>query len=247
MISLYGKTALVTGGGMRIGKAISIALAKEGVNVAAHYPSQIEETAGLADDIDVYKTKFWTVKADFSKADEYETLIDRTLKLTGGNLDILINNASIFYADTLEDARLDTLTRHIKINAWVPFILTRDFARLKGARQPNKGSVINILDSKIKGNDRGHTSYILSKQVLSVLTGMSALNYAPNVSVNAIAPGLILPPAGKDEAYLEAMAVQVPLKRHGGAEDIAAAALYLLKNDFMTGQVLYIDGGRHLL
>ncbi len=83
--------------------------------------------------------------------------------------------------------------------------------------------------------------------MLSILTEMTALEFAPRIAVNAIAPGLILPPAGKDESYLDKLAQKVPLKRHGRPEDIAEAAIYLLKSDFLTGRIIYVDGGRHLM
>ncbi len=241
MRDLTGKTALVTGGSKRIGQAISLALAKAGVNVAVHYPEQSGETDEVMALLAAYPVSAWTVKADFLNPQEYKTLVARTVELTG-QLDIVINNASIFSGDTLDEIDLSQVVRHLEVNAWVPFELMRAFAH----RAPEGGHVINILDSKIAGYDWPHISYILSKQQLSLLTMMAALKYAPRVSVNAIAPGLILPPAGKDEAYLDGLAGTVPLQRHGGPDDITAAVLYLLRNDFMTGQVLFVDGGRHL-
>jgi hypothetical protein len=90
-------------------------------------------------------------------------------------------------------------------------------------------------------------AYLLSKQMLASLTRICALEFAPAVTVNAVAPGLILPPAGKDESYLDGLAEKVPLRKHGGPGDIADAVLYLLKSGFVTGQVIYVDGGRRLL
>ena len=131
--------------------------------------------------------------------------------------------------------------RHLHVNAWTPLVLSREFARHAG-----RGKIINLLDTKIMGYDREHVAYILSKQMLAALTTMCAAEFAPAVTVNAIAPGLILPPSGKDETYLASLAQTVPLRRHGGPGDITDAALYLLKSDFVTGQVIYVDGGRHL-
>jgi NAD(P)-dependent dehydrogenase (short-subunit alcohol dehydrogenase family) len=121
-------------------------------------------------------------------------------------------------------------------------VLSREFARLAG-----RGKIVNLLDTKIIGYDRAHVAYILSKHMLSVLTRMCALEFAPGITVNGVAPGLILPPLGKDENYLEQLARSVPLKRHGGPEDVAKAVVYLLTSDFVTGQVIFVDGGRHLL
>jgi pteridine reductase len=239
MINLAGKTALVTGGGKRIGKEISLALAREGVNLVIHYPVAPGETDEVTSRLAGQKIKFWTLRADFTKPAEYGMLVKRALELAGG-LDILVNNASVFSADTPEEATLENLTRDIEINAWAPFVLIRDFAC------HGRGSVVNILDSKVSGQDMEHTSYILSKRLLMALSEMSALRYAPGITVNAVAPGLILPPAGKDETYLDKLSGGIPLRRHGWPQDIASAVVYLLRNDYITGQVLYVDGGRAL-
>ena len=179
------------------------------------------------------------MQADFTRPEEYETLISRTISQTE-SLDILINNASAFSADHLEDMNFAGLMRKIEINAWVPLVLSREFGRGR------EGNIINILDTKITAQDLEHASYILSKKMLATLTEMMALEFGPGITVNAIAPGLILPPAGKDETYLARLAQGIPLKRSGNPEYIASAVIYLLTNDFMTGQVLFVDGGRHL-
>lgn len=239
---LTGKVALVTGASRRIGRAIAVALAEEGVHIVAHdRKSQETETVKVCDEVAGCGAKSWKIIADLEKPEEYETLIARALN-TAGSLDILINNASIFLPNTLMDVGFGDVSRHLRVNAWTPFVLSREFARLV-----SRGKIINLLDAKITGYDRAHVAYILSKQVLATLTRMCALEFAPGVAVNGVAPGLILPPAGKDEGYLEQLAQTVPLKRHGAPDDIADAVLYLLKADFVTGQVIYVDGGRHLL
>lgn len=239
---LKGKVALVTGAGKRIGRALAIALAEEGVHVVVHDRRALEpETARVCDEVKECGAKSWRVLADLEKPEEYEALIAQALKTAGG-LDILINNASLFLPGTLMDVGFGDLMRHMHVNAWTPFVLSREFARLV-----QRGKIVNLLDTKIAGQDREHAAYILSKHLLSILTRMCALEFAPAVTVNAVAPGLILPPAGKDEHYLDQLARAAPLQRHGSPDDIAAAAIYLLKSDFVTGQVIYVDGGRHLL
>lgn len=239
---LQGKIALITGAGRRIGRAIAIALAEEGINVVAHDRTAMEpETNKVCDEVVGCGARSWKVMADLEKPEEYETLIARALQ-SAGSLDFLVNNASFFLPSTLMDVGLSDVMRNIHVNAWAPFVLTREFARLS-----RRGKVVNLLDTKITGYDLAHVAYILSKHVLAALTRMSALEFAPDITVNAVAPGLILPPAGKDQNYLRELASRVPLKRHGEPEDVAEAVLYLLKSDFVTGQVMYIDGGRHLL
>ncbi len=238
---LHGKTALVTGAGRRIGRAISIALAKDGVNIVMHYPSDPGETDGLRSELDGFGVKSWRVKADFTRVEELESLIKNSLEAAGA-LDILVNNASIFRPGGLDQINFFDLMQHVQVNAWAPFVLTRDFANLV-----SNGKIINILDTKVVGYDFAHAAYILSKHLLSILTRMTALQFAPRIAVNAVAPGLILPPSGKDESYLDQLAQRVPLRRHGGPDDIAEAIIYLVKSDFLTGQIIYVDGGRHLM
>jgi pteridine reductase len=238
---LTGKTALVTGAGRRIGREIALALAGAGANIVIHYPYSSDEAGDLEAELAKRSVKSWLVKADFEETEDYGTLLDRTIE-SSGSLDILINSASVFSPGKLGDIRYEDLMRNMQINAWAPFVLMRDFARLSG-----RGKIINLLDTRIAGYDMAHVAYILSKHVLMVLTKMAALEYAPHIAINGIAPGLILPPPGQDDHYLDRLSQTVPLKRRGYPADISRAVLYLLSNDFITGEVLYIDGGRHLM
>ncbi len=239
---LKGKVALVTGAGKRIGRAIASALAEEGVNIVAHDRRALEpETVKVCDEVTGCGAKSWNVIADLEKPEEYESLIARASQIAG-SLDILVNNASIFFPGTIMDMGFSDLSRHIHVNAWTPFVLSREFARIV-----RSGKIINLLDTNITGFDRTHAAYILSKKMLMTLTKTCALEFSPDITVNGIAPGLILPPSGKGEDYLRNLSKTVPLRRHGATADIADAALYLLKSEFVTGQIIYVDGGRHLL
>jgi len=238
---LEGKIALITGASKRIGRAIAMALAEEGAGIVAHDRSVLErEIVKVCDEVADCGAKSWKIIADLEKQEEYESLISRSIQ-AAGSLDILINNASIFLPSTIEDVGFRDVTRHLQVNAWAPFVLSREFARLAG-----RGKIINLLDTRIAGYDRAHVAYILSKRMLATITRMCALEYAPAITVNGVAPGLILPPAGKDEDYLSRLAQAVPLRRHGGPGDVTDAVLYLLESDFITGQIIYVDGGRHL-
>lgn len=233
-------TALVTGAAKRIGRQIAIALAEEGANIVVHYRASTKEALELCSHLAEYRVRSWPVKADFENPEEYETLIQRSVEAAGW-LDILINSASIFLPGTLKDLDFEGLMKGMKVNAWAPFVFIRDFARTVG-----QGKVVNLLDTRIIGYDWSHVGYILGKHALYTLTRMAAVEFAPHITVNAVAPGLILPPPGKDEDYLNWLANRVPLKKHGKASDISEAVIYLLKSDFVTGQVIYVDGGRHL-
>jgi pteridine reductase len=237
---LHGKTALVTGAAKRIGAAISLALAREGANVVLHYHGSGDEAGRLRDKITALGVSSWLLQADFEKPQEYETLIERAIETAGG-LDMLVNNASLFPVDSLATVTFESLVRNMEVNAWVPFVLSRDFARLAG-----RGKIVNLVDSRTHDFDWTHVAYILSKHVLDVLTRVTALRYAPNITVNGVAPGLILPPPGEDQGYIDRLTHTVPLKRHGSPEDTAEAVVYLLKSNFLTGEVINVDGGRHL-
>jgi len=237
---LEGRNALVTGAARRIGRAISLALAREGANVAVHYSGSEREAGELAVEIEGLGARAVALRADLSDPAELAGLVDLAAEALG-TLDILVNNASIFPSDTFETVDLESLERNLELNAWAPLALTRAFAA-----RCESGHVVNLLDSRLTGFDRTHASYILSKHVLSAITRAAALELAPGIAVNAIAPGLILPPAGEDDAYVERLAQTLPLKRHGSPEDVAAAAVYLVASRFVTGETIYVDGGRHL-
>jgi NAD(P)-dependent dehydrogenase (short-subunit alcohol dehydrogenase family) len=239
--SLAGTTALVTGAARRLGRATARALAAQGANVVVHYGRSEAEAEALAAELRGGGREAWTLRADFDAPGEIESLIPRALEQAGG-LQVLVNNASIFPPGSLAEANLESLTRNIQVNAWAPFELSRSFAE-----HAKRGAIVNFLDTRVAGYDWKHVEYILSKKMLAALTEMTAVQFAPEITVNAVAPGLILPPPGKDESYLEALADTVPLKRHGEAEDIAEAVLFLVRSDYVTGQVIYVDGGRHLL
>ncbi len=238
---LAGKTALVTGAARRIGRAVSLALAASGSNVVLHHSRSVVEAEALASELARLGVRATALGADLGDPDQLESLVARA-EGRAGHLDVLINNASVFEPETVEAAVLERLVRDVKVNAWAPFALTRAFARRAG-----RGRVVNLLDARVAGLDLAHVGYILSKHLLEALTRMTAVAFAPGLTVNAVAPGLILPPPGQDEAYLARLARDLPLKRHGGPEDVTRAVLFLLESDFVTGQVVFVDGGWHLL
>ena len=240
-MSLQGQTALVTGAARRIGRAITLALAEQQVNVIIHYRGSVAPAEELRRSLVTRKSQAFCVRADFDNPDEADSLIERA-RAEAGPIHILVNSASEFHPEALDAMTHASLVHSMTVNAWAPFALTRAFAR-----QATGGKVVNFIDAQVAGSDLAHASYILSKHLLATLTTMTALQYAPGITVNAVAPGLILPPKGKDESYLDGLARSLPLKRHGGPADITGAVLFLLQNDFVTGQVVYVDGGRHLI
>lgn len=241
MNKLKGRSALVTGATKRIGRAICLALAQAGANVVVHYGQSASEAEELCSRLQDSGVSAWPIQADLEDEKTCQELVPRVLGLAG-SLDFLVNNASIFLPSTMRDLVLEDLLKHLRVNAWAPFVLSREFAA-----HASQGGIVNLLDSRVVGYDWSHVGYILSKQALALLTQMMALEFAPKLTVNAVAPGLILPPPGKDASYLQQFAQTVPLKRHGNPEDIAEAVLYLLSSQFVTGQTIFVDGGRHLM
>ena len=223
-----------------MGRAIAERLADEGVNVIVHYRRSREEAEEAAAAISRSGVRAWTVAADLEKPEEAESLVDRAWQCSGG-FSILINSASIFEKGTLADTSYESFIRHMTTNAWAPLAIARAFARRAGS-----GQVVNLLDARVGGYNFTHAAYFLSKRTLEYMTRHLALELAPAFRVNAVAPGLILAPAGEGPDYLDKLKDTVPLGAHGEPADIADAVLYLLKGGFVTGQTLFVDGGRHL-
>jgi len=154
-------------------------------------------------------------------------------------IDLLVNNASDFVPSTIYDEGTAMLNHMMQVNFNAPFLLTKLLAQTK-----RSGAVINLLDTKIS-ND--HLDYMLSKKALEALTLQTASSLGPQgIRVNAIAPGLILPPVDKDIDYIEKRACQIPLRKVGSLKAICDSVRFLVNSEFVTGQVLFIDGGEHL-
>lgn len=237
---LDGKTALVTGAAQRLGASIVRALAERGVHVMVHYNRGEAGALQLARDISAAGGRSSVVQADLSIPEAAVRVMDEAIRLAGP-LDILVNNASIFDEVSFAETTADALQQNMAVNAVAPMLLSRLFAA-----QGRHGNIINMIDTMVTDYDKKHVPYHLSKKTLQVLTRVMAIEFAPAVRVNAVAPGLILPPKGQDEAYLERLVSSNPLHRHGDAADVVKAVLYLLQAEFVTGQTLYVDGGRHI-
>jgi hypothetical protein len=240
-IDLTGDLALVTGAGRRIGRALALALAEAGCDVVVHYRSSDTAAEETARAVRGRGREAWTVRADLEADGGPDAAFDAARDAAGRAVGILVNNASIFPPGRLPETDPDDVLRNVRVNAMAPMVLAR---RLAG--QAACGQVLNLLDTRIADYDAAHAAYHLSKRMLFTLTRMMALEFAPGLRVNAVAPGLILPPPGEDEAYLERMKQTNPLGRTGSPEEVAEAALYLLRAPFVTGQVLFVDGGRHM-
>ncbi len=240
MNKLAGKTALITGAAKRLGRATALTLAEQGINTVIHYNNsaqRADETVQLSKDKGVLSAK---IQYDFSDTDGINKLIQEAVNITG-NLDYIINSASVYPVDNLESLSYERLTRTINLNGFAPFILAREFMNIC-----NTGSIINFLDARMTDYEPKHISYQLSKQMLFNLTRMMSLEFAPQIRVNAVAPGIIIPDKNLDKKMIENLKAGNPLNRIGNLEEVTSTVLFLLQNEFITGQVIYVDGGRNL-
>jgi len=231
----------VTGGARRIGRAIALALADEGADVMLHCHRSMEEANATAEEIRLKGVNCRVVQCDLADTGKCAALFAEARALAGRPIDILINNASIFNPGGTASITPEEFTTNMNIHALAPLLLSNALAD-----QQNGGHIINILDTRIIGCDNEHAAYHLSKRTLFTLTRMLAKELAPEIRVNGVAPGLILPPPGKDESYLKKRMSSIPLQRHGSAEDVSDAVIYLCQSSFITGQIIYVDGGQHL-
>ncbi len=242
MYDLRGQSALVTGAGRRLGRAFAEALARCGANIAVHYgrtAKGAEETAQLALS---HGVRAATLQADLSQTVQVAGLFERAVEALG-ELTILINNASIFEPLGLMDTTLDAWQNHLMINLTAPFLLSQSFGRHRAGRQ---GVIVNMLDWRALRPGRDHFPYTISKSGLAAMTRSLAQALAPNIRVNGLALGAILPPPGM-EGFDETITERVPLKRWGSVEETVNALLFLLAGpDFITGEILHLDGGRQL-
>ena len=236
------KTALITGAAKRIGKAMASHLASQGWNIAIHYNSSDVEASLFRNElIAAYPNQqFELFKADLNVADEVELLIPKVIEKMSG-LELLINNASVFEPARLAETTTVFFDRQMNVNLKAPFILMRDFVQTL-----KSGVIINFVDTRIVTNQSKFAAYSISKKALWETTKMAALEFGPEIRVNAIAPGLTLPPEEKSEDYLWKLSEKIAMKRPGGLDPILKSLDYILNNDYLTGQLLFCDGGENL-
>jgi len=236
------KTAFITGASRRVGRALTEYLASDGWSVVIHFNSSEKEARELAQ---LLKQKFpqqnfETVKANLSEIDEVKSLISRVVEKYG-KFALLVNNASVFNPGYIAETDAELFDLQMNVNMKVPFFLMQDFAR-----SCNEGNIINFVDTRITTNKSNFAAYSISKKALWELTKMAALEFAPKIRVNAIAPGVTLPPEDKDETYLQKLAGNIPMKKPGGLLPVLQSLDYILQNEHLTGQLLFADGGENL-
>lgn len=239
---LTGKTILITGAARRIGRHLALAAAGAGANIILHHSSSTEAAEETAAAIERLGRKVWIMQADFSSPAEVEKLAARAAATAP--LFAVVHNASIFEPLSLAETRLHDWQRHMDINLTAPFLLSREFARQVPAGA--EGRIITILDWRALRPSGDHFPYTISKAALAAMTRSLAAALAPNITVNGLAFGAILPPSdGADTDWVEK---QVPAKRWAALDEVSQAFLFLLNGPaYITGEIIHLDGGRHLI
>jgi NAD(P)-dependent dehydrogenase (short-subunit alcohol dehydrogenase family) len=233
--------ALVTGAARRIGRALALAAAKAGYDVAVHTRAADADTASLAAEIEAMGRRAAVVTGDLSDDADLTSLIPQAAAAVG-RLSLLVNNASLFDDDRLQSLTISSLDAHLAANLRAPIVLTQAFA----AQAESGGQVVNILDQRVLKPTPQFFSYAVSKASLWQATIMSAQALAPAIRVNAIGPGPTLASVHQRPADFAAEAAQVPLGRGAGLDEITAAFTYLIDAPSVTGQMIAVDGGQHL-
>lgn len=246
--------ALVTGAGKRLGRAMALYLAGRGFDVAVHYASSGDAAEAVAEEIRDMGRKAVTVQADLLNLDAAEALLPRAAEALGGPITCLVNNASIFDYDTVETATRESWDRHIGSNLRAPFILTQAMAAqgLSAETDPNGepkavGLVVNMIDQRVHKLTPEFMTYTIAKMGLWAMTRTTAQALAPAIRVNGIGPGPTLRGARQSEEHFAAQRAATVLERGANTDDITAALGYFLDAPGITGQMLSVDGGQHLV
>jgi pteridine reductase len=242
MSTLAGRVALVTGAGRRVGRAIAVALGSQGMRVAVHYNESvggardtaqlIEESGGIAS----------LVRADLRDVTACEQLID-AIVLEQGELHTLVNSAAVMVRTPVGEVSMEAWDDMFALNVRAPFFLAQRAAHMLRLAH---GNVINIADMAAFETWTGYVPHGMTKSAIVQMTRALAHVLAPEVRVNAVAPGVVMLPEGFDEAAAAHLRSTTPLGRLGTPEDVAQAVLYLLQAEYVTGEVIRVDGGRHV-
>ncbi len=236
------KTALITGGAHRIGQQICRTLHEAGFNIVIHYNSSIEAAEKLASEFNqIRDNSAQIIQAELSDINDINQLCNAI-----NTLDLLVNNASVFYPTPVNEINQADYHKIMNTNLMGPLFLSTTLSQKLANSQ---GNIINIVDIHADRPLKNHTIYNISKSAVAMMTKTLAKELAPNVRVNGISPGSILWP--KNEAKLsqsqqQSMLNKIALKRQGSALDIANTTLFLAQSNYITGQIITVDGGRTL-
>lgn len=241
-MEIEGRVGLVTGGAHRVGRALVLGLARAGADVAIHYHSSEADAAETADAARALGRRAETFRADLSEPAAATALAGRVAD-SMGRLDILVNSASLFESARFQDVTVEAWERVMAVNLRAPFLLLQATAPLLKA---SKGVAVNIADLAGIQAWPAFPHHGVSKAGLIHLTRVAGRALAPDVRVNCIVPGTVLPPEDYTREQIEASIERTALGRIGSPDDVVEALLFLVRSDFATGSVVTVDGGRTL-
>ncbi|MGB1252485.1 MAG: SDR family oxidoreductase [Candidatus Promineifilaceae bacterium] len=244
-MNLHNKVAIVTGGAVRVGRAITLRLAQAGCKILLHYnrsasPAQKtqQEAVALGAQVEIFS-------ADLSTPDAPTKIVEAALAHFG-RVDILINSAAIYPSnDTFATTDANLFDTLMAINLRAPFLLSQAFAKAVGDQQQAK--IINVTDARVSRFQPDHFVYRFTKQSLSAMTKMLPQVVCPNITVNGVALGAILPPPDADDSYFEQVVKpRIPINMTGNATVVTDTIIFLLTQDFINGDIITLDGGEFL-
>ncbi|MBR2512886.1 MAG: SDR family oxidoreductase [Halomonas sp.] len=233
---MHTPAALVTGGATRLGRHFAEALAEKGYDIALHVNSSRGEAEEVAKVIRQKGQACEILPCNFL-SDTLEALVTAAKQHFPG-LNVLLNSASAYQPAPIASTDMVMLETQFRVNLFTPLLLTRHFAEAV-----ENGQVINIIDNKVAYHQYPYAAYLLSKKSLADMTRMAALEFSPRLRVNGIAPGVVLPASQRTSDYIQWRIEGIPLKQQGDPTHLVQALYYLLDNRFVTGQVLFVDGG----
>jgi NAD(P)-dependent dehydrogenase (short-subunit alcohol dehydrogenase family) len=241
-MSLNGKTVLITGAALRIGRSLALAVARAGGDVVLHYGKSLTEAESARAEIEATGRKAFILQADLADPAQAAALIDRARK--HAPLFALVNNASLFEPHGWADTSLDLWNRSLAVNLTAPFLLSQAFAR--SLEPSGTGRIVNLLDWRALHPRPDHLAYMISNSGLAALTSSLAVALSPRITVNGLALGAVLPPGDGSPANVNLE--RVPSRRWATLEEVGQALIFLLDGPaYVTGDVLHVDGGRHLV
>ena len=241
-MELDGRVALVTGAGTRVGRGIALALGKAGMRVGVHYSGSQKEARQTAEEIVAAGSDAVTLPGDLTDPATAPRLIEHAVKVFG-ELDVLVNSAAVMLRTPVGEVLVEDWDAMFALNLRAPFFLCQSAARVMGERG---GAIVNIADLAAFETWRGYIPHSITKAGIVQMTRGLAHALAPKIRVNAVAPGLVLLPDGWTQEQADKLIATTPLGRLGSPEDVAQAVLYLLGADYVTGETIIVDGGRHV-
>ena len=241
-MSLNHKLVLITGAAHRVGRELALAVARAGGDVVIHFNQSEADAKSLFTEIEAMGRRAFLLQADLNDPKQVETLVPSAYE--HGPLYALINNAAIFEPLTWETSTLEDWNHHMLVNLTVPFLLSQAFARL--LPQGETGRIINLLDWRALRPGPDHLPYTVSKSALVALTHSLAIAFAPRITVNGLALGAVLPPT--DGTASQKIIEKVPAGRWADLDEVSQTLLFLLEGPaYITGEIIHVDGGRHLI